>query len=762
MKRKTKNNKNAKFTRLVLIYFSILCILAVMIAYGVYYLFKVNTNDLPSPSELINYQIALPSKVYDCRGELIHTFATEQRALIKYRDLPQHLKDAITSTEDGNFYTHFGIDLMGTVRAAITNLKRGSASQGASTLSQQLSRNLFLSHERSWIRKIKEAMVTLLIEKEFSKEEIMEIYFNKVYIGEGVYGVGRAADYYFGKSVSDLTIGEAATLVGMLQRPNYFNPRSNNKRTRERRNLVIWRMYKTNKISRDKYDRERKSDLICVDRNYDDLNSFYLYYIGNEVAKKYGKKALYEDGLSIHLTLDWDLTQYADSLLNMQLTKIEDELGYEIRYSNYEPEITDIKTPYLQGGVFLIDAHTGHVKTMIGGRNFKHSKLNRIMQSRRQVGSSIKPIIYTAALEKGYTTATVIRDDDFKIRMFGWDRIPHLEDAPDSLLANQAYVDSLKKIEKKYLYSPSNYTKTQGGYMTLRKAVRNSFNIYAVKTMYDIGKVTVAKKADMFGLKVPPYYSSALGTPELKPVDMISAYTAFPNQGRRVKPIYIDKVYDKYGNILESSTTETVQVCEPDVAYLMTDLMKSVTKPGGTAGSSFSSPENREIYPWESAGKTGTTDDYKDAWFIGMNGKYVLGVWTGFDNYSALSGDSLTVKFDSLGHKVNGIGHGIGGGKACAPIASRILSRLIVNDNDGKMPPANDARYSFKRPENIVEEYIDPETGFRTLNKANGTKEVFSTRLRLPELQRPGLRYNFPPRYRYDDPNPLIVDELNN
>ncbi len=762
MKRKYTSKEKTKFIRLVLFYFSILCVLAVGVSYGVYYIFKINTNNLPSPAELINYEISLPSKVYDCRGEVIHTFATEQRALVEYNELPQHLKDAITSTEDRNFYTHFGIDVLGTLRAAITNLKRGSASQGASTLTQQLSRNLFLSHERSWIRKIKEAMVTLLIEKEFSKEEIMEIYFNKVYIGEGVYGVGRASSYYFGKDVKDLSIAEAATLVGMLQRPNYFNPRKRVERTTQRRNLVLSRMYKTNSITKEEYKREKAKALVCVEREFDELNSFYLYYIGNELVKKYGKKALYEDGLSIHLTLDWDLTQYADTLLNRQLTKIEDELGYEIRYSNYDPNVTDIKTPYIQGGIFLVDAHSGHVKTMLGGRNFKHSKLNRIMQSRRQVGSSIKPILYTAALENGYTPSTVIRDDDFRIRMFGWDRIPHLEDLPDSLLADSTYVDSLKKLEKKYLYSPSNYTKTQGGYITLRKAIRNSFNIYAVKTMYDIGKSTVAQKADKFGIRVPPYYSSALGTPELKPIDMITAYTAFPNQGRRVKPIFVDKVYDKYGNLLESSTTETIQVCEPDVAYLMSDLMTSVTKPGGTAGSSFHSPENRALYPWPSAGKTGTTDDYKDAWFIGMNGKYVIGIWTGFDNYSALSGDTLLVKFDTLGHKINGIGHGVGGGYACAPIASRILSRLIVNDNGGKMPPANDARYSFKRPDSIIEEYIDPDTGFRTLNRSKGIKEVFSRRFPLPQLQRPGLKYNFPPLYRYDDPNPMIVDELNN
>lgn len=762
MKRKHKKNENQKFIRLIFTYFALLCIVSIGIAYGVFYLFKINANNLPSPSELINYDISLPSKVYDCRGDLIHTFATEQRALVEYRDLPQHLKDAITSTEDSNFYHHFGIDLVGTMRAAITNLKRGSASQGASTLSQQLARNLFLSHERSWIRKIKEAMVTLLIEKEFSKEEIMEIYFNKVYIGEGVYGVGRAAMYYFGKDIKDLSIAESATLVGMLQRPNYFNPRKRVERTRDRRNLVLYRMYKTNKISKKEYLAEKASPLICIDRDYDELDSFYLYYIGNEIARKYGKKALYEDGLSIHLTLDWDLTQYADTLLNEQLTKIENELGYEIKYSDFDPDTTDIKTPYLQGGIFLLDAHTGHVKTMLGGRNFKHSKLNRIMQSRRQVGSAIKPIIYTAAIENGYTASTVIRDDDFRIRMFGWDKIPHLEDAPDSLLADSTYVDSLKKLERKYLYRPLNYTKTQGGYITLRKALKNSFNIYAVKTMYDIGKNTVAKKADKFGIKVPPYYSSALGTPELKPIDMITAYTAFPNQGRRVKPIFIDRVYDKYGNLLQSSTTETIHVCEPDVAYIMADLMKSVTKPGGTAGSSFHSPENRAVYPWVSAGKTGTTDDYRDAWFIGMNGKYVLGVWTGFDNYSVLSGDSLTVQFDSLGHKIDGIGDGVGGGYACAPIAARILSRLIVNDNDGNMPPANDARYDFKRPNSIVEEYIDPVTGFRTLNKKEGIKEVFSSRLRLPQLKRPGLKYNFPPLYRYDDPNPLIVDELNN
>lgn len=759
MKIKYLGKIDQQFLRLVLFYFSLLCLLAVGVTYSVYSIFKKNANNLPSPAELINYEISLPSKVYDCRGKVIHTFATEQRALVTFNELPQHLKDAIIATEDRKFYSHFGIDFTGTMRAAVTNVKRGSNSQGASTLSQQLARNLFLSHERSWVRKIKEAMVTLLIEKEFSKEEIMEIYFNKVYIGEGVYGVGRAASYYFGKSVEELTIAEAATLVGMLQRPNYFNPRKEVKRTTERRNLVISRMYKTKKISKVDYLREKATPLVCIDRDYDELNSFYLYYIGNELVKKYGKKALYEEGLEIHLTMDSDVTQYADTLLNAQLTKIEDQLGYDIRYADYDPNITDIKTPYIQGGVFLLDAKSGHVKAMLGGRNFKHSKLNRIMQSKRQVGSAFKPILYTAALENGYTPATVIRDDDFRIRLFGWDKIPHLADIPDSLLADSTYVEHVTELEKKFLYAPGNYTRSQGGYITLRRAVRNSFNVYALKTMYDIGKKSVSKKAEQFGIPVPPYYSSSLGTPELKPIDLITAFTAFPNQGKRVKPIFIDKVYDKYGNLLESSTTESIQVCEPDIAYLMADLMKSVTRPGGTAGSSFS---DKSIYPWESAGKTGTTDDYRDAWFIGMNGKYVIGIWAGFDNYSALSGEDVVVQFDSLQHKVHGMGRGIDGGYVCAPIASRILAKLIVNDNGGKVPEADDIRYTFIRPDNIIEEFIDPITGFKSLSKESGIKEVFSSRFPLPQIQRPGLRYNFPPLYRYDDPNPLIVDELNN
>lgn len=762
MEKKYMSKDRQDFVRLVLFYFSILGLLAMVATSGVYLLFRLNANNLPSPSELVNYEISLPSKVYDCRGDLIHTFATEQRALIEYRDLPQHLKDAITSTEDRNFYNHFGIDVLGTLRAALTNLSRGSASQGASTLTQQLARNLFLSHERSWIRKIKEAMVTLLIEKEFSKEEIMELYFNKVYIGEGVYGIGRASYYYFGKDVTELSIGEAATLVGMLQRPNYFNPRKRTERTTERRNTVLSRMYKTNSISRKEYKQEKALPLVCVDRQFDELDSFYLYYIGNDLVNKYGKKALYEEGLSIHLTLDWDLTQYADSLLNEQLTKIEKDRKYSIKYANYDPNVSDIKTPYLQGGIFLLDAKTGHVKTMLGGRNFKHSKLNRITQSKRQVGSSLKPILYTTALENGYCASTVIRDDDFRIRLTGWDNIPRTRSAEDSLLNNPNYIHSLSPTEKRHLYAPSNYSIAQAGFITLRKAIRNSFNVYAVKTMYDIGKTKVSKKAEMFGLKVPPFYSSALGAPELKPIDMITAYTAFPNQGRRVKPIFIDRVYDKYDNLLESSTTETTYVCEPDVAYIMSDLLKSVTGPGGTAGSSFSSSANRQIYPWESAGKTGTTDNYKDAWFIGMNGQYVIGIWAGFDNYSNKKADSLYVKFDKAGYKIDGMGRGISGGYACAPIAARILSRLIVNDNAGVMPPANDRRYSFQKPDNIVEMYIDSDTGFRVSDKSKGIREVFSSRLTIPPFKLPGQKYNFSPLYRYDDPNPLIVDELDN
>ncbi|OQY40247.1 MAG: hypothetical protein B6226_00255 [Candidatus Cloacimonetes bacterium 4572_65] len=758
-KRKNKNRTKKGYFHLVVIYFTLLCLIAVGIGLGVKSLFNKFAIDLPSPTELVNYEISLPSKVYDCRGKLIHTFAKEKRVLITYDELPQSVIDAIVSTEDVNFYSHFGIDIKGTLRAALKNIRRGSASQGASTLTQQLARNLFLSHERSYIRKLKEAMVTFLIEDEFSKEEIMEIYFNKVYLGDGVYGLGRASKYYFGKALVDLSIGESATLIGMLQRPNYFDPRDRPVRTINRRNTVLWRMYKTGTISKKVYHQEMALPLVCADKETQDLNSYYLYYIGNKLVNKYSKKALYEEGLSIHLSLDWDLSLYADTLLSNQLDKLEEKMGYKIRYSDYEKRVSDIQTPYLQGGLLILDAHSGHVKAMIGGRNFKHSKLNRIMQSRRQVGSAIKPVLYTAALENGYTASTVIRDDTLKIKMWGYDKIPHLEDAPDSLLAIPSYVDSLKKLERKYLYYPKNYSKKVGGYMTLRHALKHSYNVFAMKTMYDIGKKTVSAKSDKFGIKVPPYYSSALGTSELKPIDIITAYTTFPNQGKRVKPIFIEKVFDKHGNLLEEPTTENIQVCEPDVAYLMSDILKSVTKPGGTAGSSFS---NKEDYRWESAGKTGTTDDYKDAWFIGMNGKYVCGIWTGFDNYSPIPKDTLGVQFDSLNFKIDGMGHGMGGGSTCAPIASRIMGRLIVNDNNGEIPPANDSRYSFQKPIDVVEVWIDRTTGFRSLKATNRMKEVFTTRFPLPPYQRPGIKYNFPPLYSYDDPNPFIVEELNN
>ncbi len=751
--------KKKKLFNLVVLYFSILCLLSISIGFVVYKAFLKFSDNLPSPDDIVNYEIAIPSKVFDCRGNLIHTFAKEKRVLVSYNEIPQSFKDAIKATEDRNFETHFGIDLLGTVRAALTNLKAGDTTQGASTLTQQLARNLFLSHERSFSRKIKEAMVTFLIEDKFSKEEIMEIYFNKIYLGDGIYGIGRASEYYFGKDFKDVSIAEAATLVGMLQRPNFFDPRNRKERTKQRRDLVLNRMYVTGKLDKESFKKELNRDLVCVDPENTDLNSYYLYHIGNELGNKYGWKTLYEDGLSIYLSLDWDLTLHADTLLNEQLTKIEDEMEYSIRYDELPTDTTDIATRYLQGGILVMDAHTGHVKTMIGGRNFKHSKLNRIMQSRRQVGSSIKPVLYTAALENGYTASTVIRDDTLKIKMFGYDDIPKIEDLPDSLLADTTLVDSLRKLEKKYLYSPKNYSKRAGGYITLRRALRNSYNVYAVKTMYDIGKATVSKKSELFGIKVPPYYSSALGTPELKPIDIITAYTAFPNQGKRVKPIFINKVYDRYGNLLEEPTTENIQVCEPDIAYIMSDIMKSVTRLGGTAGRSFS---DKKIYPWESAGKTGTTDDYKDAWFVGFNGKYVIGIWTGFDNYSAVSEDTLGVQFDSLGYKISGMGKGIGGGHACAPIASRILRRLILNDNNQEEPLADDPRYCFQKPDNVVELMVDRKTGFRTSNSSNWKKEVFSTRFPFPQFGRPGLKYNFPPRYSYDDPNPLIVNELNN
>ncbi|MDD4309445.1 MAG: PBP1A family penicillin-binding protein [Candidatus Cloacimonetes bacterium] len=646
---------------------------------------------LPPISELRNFTLRSGSEVYDANGKMVYLFAFEKRKLVSLKELPPYLVDALLITEDKHFYHHFGIDIIGNIRAIIIDVIRMDFSQGASTITQQMARNMFLTLDKQVSRKMKEIIMAIRIEREFTKDEILEIYFNKIFWGGQIHGVETASLYYFGKHARDLTLAESASLVGMIQRPNYYSPVKHPDRLIERRNMILKRMLKAKKIELEDYEiavNAKISSETSSMRQY--ASDYFIEHIRLYLERKYGTEKLFEGGLRIYTTLDQDLTVYADSVLNNYLTNVEKGYNSGVRYDKVAPGSVDINTKYLQGGLVLMENSTGYVKAMIGGRNFAHSKFNRMTQAKRQPGSSIKPIYYTAAVERGYTPSTVIKD------------------APISLTGGDGKA-----------WTPQNFSRKYYGFTRMRTALTHSYNVWAVKTVMDIGLDVVNDAFKRFGLNAKADdLSAALGAYEVTPINLISAYTAFPNGGFRTKPVFIMKVEDMDGKILEKSRSIKSKVTSEQVAFIMTSLLQSVVSSGTGAAA-------RRNYLWQAAGKTGTSSDNRDAWFIGFNREFTLGIWNGFDNNAAISASAV-----------------------CAPIWGKIMTKAIRLQNKGRYPRTDDPRYSFSIPEGIVKKTINPTSGFVS---SSGLEEYF-IETNVPPALEDTLRFNFSPtRWGYRD-----------
>ena len=688
-----KKTINRDKTKRIFKYIGIAACVFIGLFLGAFWFYR---DDLPPTVELKNYTLRSGSEVYDCNGKMIYLFAFEKRKLVSLKELPPYLIDALIVTEDKNFYHHFGVDIFGNIRAILVDIIRFDFSQGASTITQQMARNMFLTLDKKVSRKMKEIILAIKIEGSFSKDEILEIYFNKIFWGGQIHGVETAALHYFGKHAKDLTIAESATLVGMIQRPNYYDPVKHNDRCTARRNSVLKGMYKARKITEEEYETALATALVSGKNSLRQYASdYFIEHIRVYLERKYGTDRLFEGGLRIYTTIDQDLTMYADSVMNTHLSSIEKSRGYKQKLDDIAPNAYDIKTQYLQGGLMLMDNKTGYVRAMIGGRSFVHSKFNRMTQARRQPGSAIKPIFYTMAVEKGYTPATIIKDGP--LSMTGGDG---------------------KR------WTPQNYSMKFYGFTRMRTAIQFSYNLWAVKTLIDIGLQSASDIYKRFGLgqKISDY-SAALGTYEVIPSDLISAYSAFANDGVRVRPIYIRKVEDTKGHVLERAQTHQQRVCDAEVAYIITNMLQSVVT-SGTATAS------RQGYNWQSAGKTGTTDSYKDTWFIGYNKSMTLGIWAGFDDGRTL-------------------GSNMAGGTVCAPIWGKIMRKAMVLQNKGRLPRQDDSRYLFTRPERIVTANISPYNGFRV--NSGGIEEVFIEGT-VPPAVSDTLKFNFiPSRWGYND-----------
>ena len=607
--------------------------------------------DLPSPASLQTIAPPVKTMVYDINGKLVHEFYKENRNLVPLRQIPKTMVDAILSIEDRRFYSHWGIDPIRLLGALANDIATGRAEQGGSTITQQLARNLFLTHEKTLTRKIKEAVLAVRIEQTYTKDEILEMYLNQIYFGEGAYGLDAAAKVFFGKQVGDMTLPECALLAGLPRNPRDYSPRREPERALKRRNLVLAAMLDNKRISRAQYEAASETPLGVSKTRYDSKEApYFMEMVRQYLDERYGSNQLYEGGMRVYTTIDIDLQHATEDALEKRLQALEVRNQYKRTRASLLAEAAKggakerPQTEYLQAAAVAIDPKTGHILALVGGRDFNESNFNRAVQAARQPGSAFKPFIYAAAMDNGYTPTEMILD------------------TPVSFRAGNG-------LE----WAPQNYDHKFRGPVTLRQALAQSLNVPAAKLLQKLGTPVVTSYARRMGVRshLVADLSLALGTSEVNLLELTSAYGVFANQGVRTTPTFVLKVEDKNGKVLEQSRVTAEEALSPETALTMTSMLESVLE-NGTAASSKALG-----LAVPAAGKTGTTDDYTDAWFIGYTPDLVAGTWVGFDKKRKI-GPNMTGAAAALPIWIDMIAAATKGKPAVDfPVPSGVVSRQI-------------------------------------------------------------------------------------
>ncbi len=592
---------------------------------------------LPSFEKLETIEPRLITKIYDKDSLLVHEFYVEKRIWTPIDSIPSFVKNAVIATEDRKFWNHWGMNLLAIPSAVIESFKTGNRMRGASSLTQQLSKLLFLTPERSLTRKIREVMTAIRIEKTYTKEEILEFYLNEVYLGGGNYGFQSAGQFYFGRPLDSLTVPEAAVLAGMLQRPEAYRPDRNPEVAIARRNTVLFAMMDAGYISKAEYEQYIATPLKTEEKVTTVVAPYYMEEIRKYLEKKYGENSLYSDGISVYSTIDPDAQKIIEKAALEQLVKVDRKLRQRAIYKfglvkkynlpndtilkRFDSIYADFSVNYLakdtakkiypdtsryrpaQVGVILIENETGAIRAMVGGKNFNASKWNRAVQTLRQPGSSFKPFVYSTAMDNGASPCDSVNDAPITIPNPG---------------------DTSK------FWRPGNFAKEFKGMMTYRKALALSQNLPAVQVGMKYGLENVVEYARKFGVKKAPLKavpSLALGSVGATLMEMTSAYTVFPNGGNRIEPYYIEAIVGKNGEVIEKNYKVEHEVLKKPAAYIMVTMLQ-VVNTGGTASKVWASG-----FHHPSGGKTGTTNDYTDAWYIGFTRQYTMGVWIGTDDF---------------------------------------------------------------------------------------------------------------------------------
>ena len=594
------------------------------------------TIDLPEIDTLKDYRPSIASSVYDDNNELIDDFFLEDRKIVNMTEIPKVVQNAFIAAEDSRFYQHQGFDIQSIFRALLKNFEAGHIVQGASTITQQVARLVYLSPEKKYMRKVKEAILSYKIDKYLAKDEILNLYLNQIYLGHGTYGIESASLGYFGKSAKELTLPEAALLAGLPKAPNTYSPFLYFERAKQRQVYVLSRMVEENYITQAEMDKAVKVVLKLREiKSKDKVAAYFVEHIRRYVQEKYGADVLYKEGLSIYTTLNLAAQIAARDALEKGLAELEDREKYE--------------RGLVQGALYCMDVKTGAIRAMVGGRDFSKSEFNRATQSRRQAGSAFKPLIYTAAFDKGMTPSTRFVDSPIVLEY------PSLEDG---------------------LWKPKNFDEKFLGPTTMRTALVQSRNIVTIKILQEIGVDYAASYAMNMGITSPltRTLSLALGSSGVTLQELVNAYGVLANGGKKVTPFFIKKIVDRTGNVFEEAVVKSEQVIDARIAFMTSYVMRDVVESGtGRRVKSLGRPV---------AGKTGTTNDIRDAWFIGFTPSLIAGVWIGFDQETTLGKNEV-------------------GGRAAAPVWLYFMEKVVQNT-----PVEN-----FSTPEGIIFIKVDPQTG---------------------------------------------------
>jgi penicillin-binding protein 1A len=616
-------------------------------AIGLVILLFVVVQDLPRVPEPLSRIIETPpTEIFAATGERLMVIGG--REAVPISRVSKDFINAVVATEDHRFWRHHGIDKLRTLKALWITLFEPGRIQGASTITQQLAKNLFFSFERSYMRKFRELLVAFQIESRFSKEDILEAYINQIAFGPQAHGIEQAARTFFGKTASELNLAEAAMLAGLPKSPTRYNPYRHMERARQRQRIVLARMAATGYITPAQAQMARAAPIrLAATSRKARTGSYFLDMVTRYLEERYGADVVHHGGLKVTTTIDPQLQIWAEEAVTDGLE------GIAVMTGTANGDAAD-DTQKPQGALVAVAAQSGAVKALVGGRSYGETAYNRAIQNHRQVGSGFKPFTYYTALETlGYTPATVLVDRPLTVPVRGADD-----------------------------WQPRNFSRTYYGPIVLKKALMESVNTIAAQLIQLSGPDAVAATAKRCGIHSPlkPVYSLALGTSGVSPLEMAGAFATFATGGIRHEPFWIARVEDAQGRILEEHLVSGERVLEPDLCYQMVDMMRGVVDQGSGAA------VRRLGFTLPAAGKTGTTNRYRDAWFIGFTPTLCTSVWVGFDKDRPLRDQ-------------NGVG--ITGGRGAAPIWTRFMQQATAGE------PARD----FTMPEDIHMEVIDPQTG---------------------------------------------------